>query len=164
MYATHFSRELPSPAIRRAEPNDAAEIRRIASTCGIDAWTTEQYREESKRGESVIFVATNGPAILGFISGRIVPSTSNGFDGEIYNIAVLPGARGKKLGWKLLENSIDDFVLKRCNAVWLEVRESNRQAIQFYARNGFTRVATRRNFYSTPVENALVMRLTLVNP
>ena len=163
MYVTHDSREPPSVVIRRAEPNDATEIRRIASICGIDAWTTGQYLEESNRNDAVIFVAIEGPAIVGFISGRIVPSTSEGFDGEIYNIAVLPGATGRGIGSKLLKSAVDNFVVKHCRMVWLEVRESNHKAIQFYERNGFTPVTIRRDFYSMPVENAVVMRLTLVS-
>ena len=39
----------------------------------------------------------------------------------------------------------------------LEVRESNAPAISLYSRFGFVRVGERKNYYSKPVENALLM-------
>jgi len=40
----------------------------------------------------------------------------------------------------------------------LEVRESNRPAIELYRSMGFAPVAVRRNYYSQPSEDALVFR------
>ena len=39
----------------------------------------------------------------------------------------------------------------------LEVRESNAPAIALYSRFGFVRVGERKNYYSDPAENALLM-------
>ena len=43
--------------------------------------------------------------------------------------------------------------------VTLEVRESNAPAIALYAGAGFAPVGTRKNFYSNPAENALLMTI-----
>ena len=40
----------------------------------------------------------------------------------------------------------------------LEVRESNRPALELYRSMGFAPVALRRNYYSQPLEDALVLR------
>ena len=40
----------------------------------------------------------------------------------------------------------------------LEVRESNQPAIELYRSLGFVAVGTRRNYYSQPQEDALVLR------
>ena len=136
MFVIHDSPKRPSALIRRAQPADAAEIRNIALWCGIDAWTTEQYLNEIERSDAIIYVATGGSALVGFVSGRVVPSTSNGFDGEIYNVAVSPGSRRKRIGVELLRNALADFVSNQCKSIWLEVRKSNQPAIQFYENNG----------------------------
>lgn len=148
-------------SIRKAEPDDAGYIRQIALNSRIDAWTEDQQREETGRSDTVFLTACEDSEIIGFISGRIVPSASEGTDGEIYNIAVAQGSRRKGVGRRLLGNAVKCFASSGCKTVWLEVRESNHNAIRFYENNGFTRATVRRNFYSNPVENAVVMRLTL---
>lgn len=160
MYETHDSPKT-STSIRKAMPEDADVVRHIALSSGIDSWTAGQYCEEAGRSDAVFLVAHIGPKIVGFVSGRIVPSSVDGLDGEIYNIAVNPVSRGQGIGGELLENVIQSFANCGCNRVWLEVRESNQNAIRFYENNGFTRVTIRRNFYTSPVENAVVMKLTL---
>ena len=40
----------------------------------------------------------------------------------------------------------------------LEVRESNQAAIELYRSLGFVAVGTRRNYYSQPLEDALLLR------
>jgi [ribosomal protein S18]-alanine N-acetyltransferase len=149
-------------SIRKAEPDDAADIRQIALNSNIDSWTTDQYWEEAGRSDAVFFVAHDSAGGIGFVSGRIVPSSTEGLDGEIYNIAVVSEFRGKGIGRELLGIAIKRFAFSGCGELWLEVRESNQNAIQFYENNGFVRITIRRNFYSSPVENAIVMRLTLV--
>ena len=42
---------------------------------------------------------------------------------------------------------------------YLEVRESNLWAIQFYEKLGFERVGMRKIFYTAPTENAVLMAL-----
>jgi [ribosomal protein S18]-alanine N-acetyltransferase len=162
MYAIHDSPDPGPVLIRKAQLEDAADIRQLALNSKIDAWTFDQYRDETYRSDAVFLVAHSGLVIDGFISGRIVPGVSEGSDGEIYNIAVSPEFRRKRIGHELLENAIKAFALGHCNTVWLEVRESNHQAIQFYENSGFRTVTIRRNFYTYPVENAIVMKLTLV--
>lgn len=150
-----------SVIIRAASNDDAISTRNVAVTCGIDAWTIDQYRHEAGRSDTVFLAAMDGPEMKGFISGRIVPSTIEGEDGEIYNIAVLPQFRESGIGRCLLENTIDKFNSAGCRAIWLEVRASNINALQFYESRGFRRSTTRRNFYSDPIEDAVVMKLTL---
>jgi ribosomal-protein-alanine N-acetyltransferase len=43
----------------------------------------------------------------------------------------------------------------------LEVRDSNQAAKNFYLRMGFTEVGRRREYYSRPLEDALVLARTV---
>jgi len=162
MYVIRDSPEPLSFSVRRADRRDAASIRNLAVASKIDAWTIGQYGDEVDRDDAIVLVATESLSMVGFIAGRVVPSTSEGNDAEIYNIAVDARSRGKGIGRKLLENAIDHLVSVGCRSVWLEVRESNQKAVQFYENNGFSRITIRRAFYSEPTEDAIVMRLTLV--
>jgi hypothetical protein len=52
----------------------------------------------------------------------------------------------------------DDAFARGCEFITLEVRESNLPAIELYEKSGFERMGIRKNFYSNPAENAIVMR------
>jgi len=148
--------------VRKASPDDAVALRSIAKSADIDAWTVDHYRQETQSNKAIVFVATNDKVIVGFVLGGIVPGNVAGVDGEIYNIAVADSSRRKGIGDMLLAEAVGVFIANECHYVWLEVRSSNRNAIQFYENNGFRRFSTRRNFYSNPVEDALSMRLQLI--
>ena len=53
-----------------------------------------------------------------------------------------------------IENMAKDIHVKHIN---LEVRESNRQAINLYEQMGFKNIGIRKSFYEKPVENAAIM-------
>lgn len=147
--------------IRSATPKDADAVHAIAESAGIDTWRSRQYREEAIRPDTVFLVAELHREVVGFLCGRVVPGTMQGNDGEIYNISISASVRSKGVGSMILEHALVRFREAGCGAVWLEVRESNEIAIRFYERNGFTASGRRRNFYSSPTEDAIVMRLTL---
>ena len=47
--------------------------------------------------------------------------------------------------------------------IFLEVRESNQIAISFYKKNDFKEISIRKNYYSKPNENAIIMKLEVNN-
>ena len=47
--------------------------------------------------------------------------------------------------------------------IFLEVRESNQVAINFYKKNKFNQISIRKNYYSEPNENAIIMKLEVNN-
>lgn len=62
--------------------------------------------------------------------------------GHITQICVTPEARGQRLGYRLLMNSLLSLRRAGCNRVSLSVTSSNREAIRLYSRVGFTRKRT----------------------
>jgi ribosomal protein S18 acetylase RimI-like enzyme len=80
---------------------------------------------------------------------------------EIYNIAVKREFQNRGIGNRLLNELV--LLIKQCNSqsIWLEVRNSNSKAINFYKKNDFGKIYERKNFYSNPVENAIVMKRDL---
>ena len=51
----------------------------------------------------------------------------------------------------------------RIKNIFLEVRESNQTAINFYKKNKFKEISIRKNYYSKPTENAIIMKLEVNN-
>lgn len=77
---------------------------------------------------------------------------------EIYNVAVSPAHQLRGAGKILLNKCVESIGDCAQTVVWLEVRRSNIRAVNFYLRNGFKVIYTRKNYYTQPVEDALVMK------
>ena len=78
-------------------------------------------------------------------------------EGYFDNIAVLPEFRRQGIGRAIVQ-ALLDFARQHGGAfVSLEVRESNSGAFALYRMLGFRRVGRRRNFYTKPSEDALIL-------
>jgi len=76
---------------------------------------------------------------------------------HINNLAVRPELRGQGLASRLLADVWAEMVLAGVTHATLEVRRSNLPALQLYAKAGFVEAGVRRNYYTQPVEDALVL-------
>ena len=75
---------------------------------------------------------------------------------EILAIATVEEYRNKGIAQKLLDKI-------KTKDIFLEVRESNKIAINFYKKNKFKEISIRKNYYSKPTENAIIMKLEVNN-
>ena len=80
-------------------------------------------------------------------------------EADIANIAVLPENRECGIGYSLLSKMVDIARYKGANRIFLEVRESNLAAVSLYKKLGFANIGRRRNYYTNPREDAIVMVL-----
>ena len=71
---------------------------------------------------------------------------------EILAIATIEEYRNKGIAQELLDKI-------KTKDIFLEVRESNQVAINFYKKNRFKEISIRKNYYSEPTENAVIMKL-----
>lgn len=76
---------------------------------------------------------------------------------HINNLAVLPELRGRGLGTQLLEAVVAEVAHLGGVLLTLEVRRSNDLALRLYQRAGFQHGGVRTNYYTNPVEDALVL-------
>jgi ribosomal-protein-alanine N-acetyltransferase len=76
---------------------------------------------------------------------------------HINNLAVLPELRGRGLGTQLLEAIVAEVAHLGGVLLTLEVRRSNEPALRLYERAGFQHGGVRTNYYTSPVEDALVL-------
>ena len=75
---------------------------------------------------------------------------------EILAIATVEEYRNKGIAQELLDKI-------KTKDIFLEVRESNQVAINFYKKNKFKEISVRKNYYSEPNENAIIMKLEVNN-
>ena len=75
---------------------------------------------------------------------------------EILAIATIEEYRNKGIAQELLDKI-------KTKDIFLEVRESNQVAINFYKKNKFKEISVRKNYYSEPNENAIIMKLEVNN-
>jgi [ribosomal protein S18]-alanine N-acetyltransferase len=78
---------------------------------------------------------------------------------HINNLAIRPELRGRGLGGVLLDASLAAAAGLGATSATLEVRRSNVAARALYARAGFYEAGVRRNYYTQPVEDALILAL-----
>ena len=76
---------------------------------------------------------------------------------EITNVAVRPDCRRRGFGEALIEALTDYARTVGAVRVTLDVRVSNHPAVALYQKMNFTPCGVRKNFYSAPREDAMVM-------
>ena len=97
---------------------------------------------------SHFLVATVDGNVAGYMGLQIF-----GGEGYVTNVAVLPEYRKQGIAEALIRKQMKNEM----SFITLEVRESNLPAISLYTKYGFKNVGIRPNFYSAPIENAIIM-------
>lgn len=132
--------------VRRMGAADTARVAEIQARCPEAAqWKPEDYLEHQS------WVAECGGETAGFL---VLRETAVG-EAEILNIAVDPRFRRLGVAAALLRSAL----LGRFEEVYLEVRESNSAARALYTSFGFTVSGVRSNYYESPREAGIVMKL-----
>lgn len=75
---------------------------------------------------------------------------------EIMKIGVLKEYRNKGVAQSLIENIKE-------KDIFLEVRQTNVVAINFYLKNGFKKISLRKNYYKDNNEDAIIMKMEVGN-
>jgi len=128
----------------------------IEKRCFSQPWREGDFLKLAENPESVCLVALARGRIIGYSCCWIVIESA-----ELGNIAVDPDYQRRSVGSRLLKRTIEICRSKDVTALFLEVRTSNRKAIELYEHFGFARIGLRRGYYSQPLEDALIMKLDL---
>jgi len=107
----------------------------------------------------ISLVAEAGGSVAGFAIASVIAD-----EGEIESIAVAAGAQRQGIGVALLTHLLERLAEQRAGSVSLELRQSNHTAAGLYARAGFREVGRRPGYYRDPVEDAVLLRLTIRDP
>ena len=140
----------------KVRPYKSGDAEAVAEICRQSPqaaqWSKESYGRAHSLGQIVLIAEINAQ-VCGFLVARIA-----GDEAEILNTAIDPAHRRKGIGSLLLTTAISAAQVHNAKSIYLEVRESNRAAISFYRQHGFEKTTERRGYYSSPTENAVVMK------
>lgn len=141
--------------IRRSTPADVEAIVSVAQSCfGASAWGAAHFAPHPSR---VTFVADAADqACVGYSVLELAADQA-----ELQAIAVSPGFRRQHIGSALLEAARVLARERGMRMMFLEVRESNALAQEFYRGFGFAPCGRRPAYYRMPEEAALVMSAAL---
>ena len=139
--------------IRPMDQTHIAQIAELEKICFSDPWSEASIASELSNPLSCWLVAVEGERLAGYIGSQTVMGES-----DMMNVAVAPDYRRQGVGEKLILTLVD--ILKAQGSHWLmlEVRQSNAPARALYEKLGFAEVGRRKNYYSKPREDALILR------
>ena len=158
------SSAIQQATIEQADVSDIAALIAIAEKRKLSHWSRRNYLDELARPDSIILAARLPEAgVVGFIVGRVYHGSADDplMEAEIYNIGVFEECQGLGLGKRLFDGFLERCHNANVEKIWLEVRASNEMAIAFYDRNGFVKHSVRKSFYSHPLEDGIVMSLSI---
>jgi [ribosomal protein S18]-alanine N-acetyltransferase len=133
---------------------DLDAVLAIEQASFTNPWTREMYLAElANRDVSYCYIVRDGGgAVVGFCSFWRVADELH-----INNFAVLPERRGAGAGTTLIREVMRATARMGARRATLEVRRSNEDAIRLYERLGFEQAGVRRAYYTSPVEDALIL-------
>jgi ribosomal-protein-alanine N-acetyltransferase len=139
---------------RLSDDQDLDGVLAVEAESFTNPWTREMYAWELQNRSMchILVVRTAECHVAGFCAFWLV------FDEiHINNLAIRPGYRAHGIGSALLGRVLAEGLALGARRATLEVRASNDAARRLYERMGFYVAGVRRNYYSEPVEDALIL-------
>lgn len=140
--------------IRASLPADASEIALAEKEIFPDPWSERDIINTISTEGAMCYTALDGNKVIAYLIGRQIPP-----EGEIYRIATLPHKRGQGIAYRLLDYAVKCERGRGLESLFLEVRENNEPARRLYKSYGFKQIGVRKNYYTNPTDNAIVMLL-----
>lgn len=151
--------------IRDAGAQDLVAMVRLSSQAfGLSAWEPGVFQrllQESKlrpRHQHMLVAENSSGHVIGYLILQLVVD-----EAEIQAVAVEENCRRCGVASALLREGLRHCAEMGGTTVFLEVRESNIAARNFYHHFGFQDYGRRPDYYRHPAEDAVLMRLSLLN-
>ena len=142
----------PQIVISKMTENDVPFVALLEKECFSSPWSERSLLESLENEGSVFLCASIGRKIIGYIGATVVLD-----EAYVSDLAVSKDMRRKGAGTALLSGCEKLCRERGCSFLSLEVRKSNGAAVALYRKEGFQPVGERKNFYSAPCENAVIM-------
>lgn len=134
------------------------KITEIEALCFSTPWSRKSFADSMANNNVIsLFTATLNNEVVGYICMFHLFE-----EGELLNIAVSPDFRKRGIAQQLINKMFEIFKQKNVTRITLEVRESNVNAKNLYLKNGFKPIGIRKNYYTLPLENGIVMEKHLI--
>jgi [ribosomal protein S18]-alanine N-acetyltransferase len=141
-----------------AKLDDVDELVALERESTSHPWTRQDFEGAIRggAGERVAILRTAGQAAIGYCVWQEVAD-----EAHVHNVAIAPAHRRLGLGKRLLAACLGLAGGRAARRAFLEVRAGNQAALSLYASLGFREVGRRRGYYAEPVEDAVVMEVSL---
>jgi ribosomal-protein-alanine N-acetyltransferase len=142
---------------RPMQAEEVAAVAALESCIHPFPWTEGNLRDSLAAGHCCL-VGEIDKAVVAYGVLLLGPG-----EAQILNVSVVPERRRRGIATALMRRFIEQSAAGGAQQVFLEVRASNKAAIELYRAIGFYEVARRRGYYPAAGgrEDALVMRLPL---
>lgn len=142
--------------IEKAKPCNLQEIADIEKEIFSTPWSLKNITATFENKSNCFFVAKDVDS--GETVGHICLETVLD-EGILTSVAVKERYRNKGIAKKLMDSFIREAKDRKVAFINLEVRASNTPAVSLYEKYGFEQVGIRKNYYSKPAEDAVLMTL-----
>jgi ribosomal-protein-alanine N-acetyltransferase len=145
--------------LRRMMRRDLPEVLAIERRSFSNPWPDSTFEGEIQNvGISYPVVAVDGESgkIAGYVVFWIICD-----EAQINNVAVHPDYRRRRIAESMFRDILEALEANGVLFVSLEVRAGNTGARTLYEKLGFHSVGFRKEYYTKPVEDAVVMGLSL---
>ena len=143
--------------IRPAAESDLPALAALELACFSHPWSEKSLAATLDSGRSLFLLAEQAGEPLGYLGMEYVLD-----EGGITNVAVFPAYRRQGIADALIKELLRRAGGLGLATVTLEVRAGNAAAIALYQKNGFVPVGCRKNYYTAPTEDAILMTVPLL--
>jgi len=155
--------EIPSGSgsfrLRRMMRRDLPEILAIEHRSFSNPWPETTFEGEVQNvglSYPVVAVDEDSGRIVGYVIFWIITD-----EAQINNVAVHPDFRRRRIAEDMFRLILEAMEQHGVHFVSLEVRAGNTGARTLYEKLGFRSIGERKEYYTKPVEDAVVMGLSL---
>ena len=138
--------------IRIAKEQEIEEIARLEQEIFPDPWSLTALRDTWNQKQAQILGGWLDGQMAGYVIVYFAADES-----EIARIAVDEKFRRQGVAGALLDEMERVLAGKGIARLMLDVRKSNAAALRFYLSRGFKEDGVRKNFYTNPIEDAILM-------
>lgn len=139
--------------IEKMKVEDLDEVLEIENESFLGAYKREHYEYELLDNPCAnLYVLRRNGKLIGFIDYWITFESC-----QLTKIAIKKSERGKGYSHTLMNFMVDKSIEAGCEAIFLEVRESNTVAQSLYEEYDFLQMNIRKGYYSDNDEDAIVM-------
>ena len=147
--------------LRRMMRRDLPEVQAIEKQSFSNPWPETTFEGEIQNvgiSYPVVAVDPASEKIAGYVIFWIIGDVA-----QINNIAVHPDFRRRRIAEGMLRSALEAMERHGVQFVSLEVRAGNTGARMLYDKLGFRPLGRRKEYYTKPVEDAVVMGLFLAS-
>ena len=135
--------EFPEETYRLMSQEDLSRVMTIEESAYQFPWSKTIFKDCIKAGYTCWVVELENEIIGYAIFINAVQEC------HLLNLCINPDLQSRGYGRKLLAKILDDAKENYATCVFLEVRPTNRSALQLYESEGFNEVGVRKKYYPT---------------